>query len=317
MKKSENNMGDTEATNLSWAERHGISNGWLALLWVIAAFVLFQVFGGVIAVVLVVLKASNGSGTIDMQHISTLIGQNMGLVFLSNSIGQILFLALATWFFCRLQANADDRPAFLRLQFFDNTFAMMGLVFLLMLAVQPVIWLLGWLNSLIPFPQVLQSLQMQQMQKIKDYLGGHGHLWIVMVNVAIVPAFCEEILFRGYALRSFQKSWGIITAIILSGVIFGIFHMEPSNFLPLASIGILLAFLTWVTRSIYPAMVAHFVNNGTSVLVGRFYPQTTFASTTASTPPSPYLVLLSILISGFLLYLLFNNVMNPRRDISS
>jgi membrane protease YdiL (CAAX protease family) len=289
----------------NWAEQHGFSQAGLALIWIVAAFILFQIFASLIAIGLVIFKASGTSGGIDPSRITSLIGQHMSLVFAGNSIGEVLFLALATWFFCRLQVSKTNRPSFLRLQFFDDTLRMIGIAFILILVIQPVIWFLGWLNSLIPIPE---SVQLQQVSVIEHYITSNNHLGVMLLNIALVPAFCEEILFRGYALRSFEKSWGIVTAIIVSGIMFGLFHLEAVNFFPLASIGILLAFLAWVTRSIFPAMMAHFVNNGTSVLMGKYYPHMAFS--TAEQMPSPWLLIASILVSGYLIYLLVNDKMH-------
>jgi membrane protease YdiL (CAAX protease family) len=297
----------------NWADRNGISHASLAILWVIAAFILFQFFGGLIAFLLVVIKTSAFSGGIDAQHIMSLTSRHIGLVFFGNSIGQILFLALATWAFCKVQVSPANRRSFLRLQTFDNTPKMIAVAFLLMIAIQPVVWFVGWLNTLIPLPQFMHSLQAHQMGVIKDYLQGKGHLWLVLLNIAVVPAFCEELLFRGYALRSFQKSWGVAAAIIVTGAIFGFFHLEPTNFFPLAGIGILLAYVTWITQSVYPAMVAHFVNNGTSILIAKYYPDTAMSSSTAVQMPPLGLLIAAIIISSFLVYLLFQNKMNPRR----
>jgi membrane protease YdiL (CAAX protease family) len=311
--QTENQAQQKPGVYQNWADRHDISHAALAILWVITAFILFQIFGGIIAFILIFIKSSAFSGGMNAQHILTFTSHNIGLVFFGNSIGQILFLALATWVFCKAQVQPSGRRSFLRLQSFDNTLKMVGIAFLLMIAIQPVIWFVGWLNTLIPVPHFMHSLQVQQMGVIKDYLSGKGHLWLVLLNIAVVPAFCEELLFRGYALRSFQKSWGAVAAMIVTGIIFGIFHLEPLNFLPLAGIGILLAYLTWVTQSIFPAMVAHFVNNGTSVLIAKFYPHATMAATTAEKMPSAGLLILSIIISAFLVYLLVENKMNPKR----
>jgi membrane protease YdiL (CAAX protease family) len=297
----------------NWADRNGVSHASLAVLWVIAAFILFQFFGGLIAFLLIVIKTSAFSGGVDTQQILSLTSRHIGLVFFGNSIGQILFLALATWAFCKVQVSPDKRRSFLRLQSFDNTPKMMAVAFLLMIVIQPVVWFVGWLNTLIPLPHFMHSLQAHQMGVIKDYLQGKGHLWLVLLNIAVVPAFCEELLFRGYALRSFQKSWGVVAAIIVTGVIFGFFHLEPSNFFPLAGIGILLAYVTWITQSIYPAMVAHFVNNGTSILIAKYYPDTAMSSSTAVQMPPLGMFIASIILSSFLVYLLIQNKMNPKR----
>lgn len=288
----------------SWAERNGFSHAGIALLWVLAVFVLFQVFAGLLVFVLVYVRMSGEAGALNMGEAMSMMTQHLDLVFISNTVGQVLFLALGTWVFCRLQASRNNRPAFLRFRFRDNTPAMIGIVTVLMVVVQPFIWFLGWLNSLIPVPELMESMQLQQMQMIESYLTGDGTVWVALLNIGIVPAVCEEILFRGYVLRSFEKSWGIKAAVIVSGVIFGLFHLQLANFLPLATIGILLAFMTWASRSLIPAMVAHFVNNGASVLMGKFYPDTAFSELSPDSMPSLWLVLASMVISAYLIYLL-------------
>lgn len=237
--------------------------------------------------------------------------QKCGASFWGNSAGQLLFLALATWLFCRVHVSRANRASFLRFQTFDNLPKMIGIAFVLILVVQPVVWFVAWLNTLIPMPHFLQSLQTHQMGTIKDYITEKNHLWMTLFNVALIPAFCEEILFRGYALRSFQKSWGPLAAIAVTGVIFGLFHLEPVNFLPLAMIGIILAYITWATRSIFPAMIAHFTNNALGILLAIYYPDTALASTTATKMPPIGLFILSIILSAFLLYLLAKNKMSP------
>jgi membrane protease YdiL (CAAX protease family) len=299
----------------SWAERHGFSHAGIALLWIVTAFFLFQLFANFAGIALVIIR--EGIGLTDItamgaDKLMDMVGQNLDLIFVANSTGQILFLALATWFFCRLQVTAPKRPEFLRLKFRENTPLMIGMVILIILVAQPAIWFLGWLNSLIPVPESMEMMQIQQMEMIQNYLTGDGVVWVALLNIGLVPAVCEEILFRGYVQRSFEKSWGIWAAIIVSGLIFGAYHMQLSNLLPLAAIGILLAVMTWASQSIYPAMVAHLVNNGGSVLLGKYYPETAFAELSPESMPPIWMVFASGLLSAYLIYIMINKQPKPQ-----
>jgi membrane protease YdiL (CAAX protease family) len=308
----------TEPKNINsytpWVKRNGFSHGGMALLWIFAAFILFQFAATVIAVILIVLRAPE---TVDPANALTMLTENLGLVFIGNSTGQILFLALGTWFFCRLHTSKANRREFLRFRFYKNTPVMMGVVIALILVAQPAIWYLGWLNSFIPVPEAMENMQLQQMEMMQTYLTGNGIVLVALFNIGVVPAICEEILFRGYVLRSFEKSWGITTAIIISGLIFGMYHLQIANLLPLTCIGMLLAYMTWITQSIYPAMVAHFANNGASVLFAKYYPESAFAELSAETMPPLLLVLASVVMAGFLIYFMVNNRVitptNPKR----
>lgn len=293
-----------------WVKRNGFSHAGMALLWIVGAFLLFQIFANVLGIILILIRSAGSMENFDAANAMDLVAQNIDLIFVANSSGQILFLGLATWLFCRLHTNRQNRPSFLRFRLYENTPKILGLVFVLMLVVQPVIWFLGWLNSFVPVPETMESMQMQQMEMIQSYLTSDGMVLIALFNIALVPAICEEILFRGYVLRSFEKSWGIRWAIIISGIIFGMFHLQLANVLPLASIGILLAFMTWISQSIYPAMIAHFVNNGASVLVGKYYPETAFSELSPETMPPLWLVAVSVVVSGYLIYLLLKDRIN-------
>jgi membrane protease YdiL (CAAX protease family) len=84
-------------------------------------------------------------------------------------------------------------------------------------------------------------------------------LWLVFV-VAVTPAVCEEIFFRGIVQRSFERIMGWKSAILI-GVIFGLFHMQPLGLVTLSILGMLFGYFFFRSRSLYPAMAAHFANN--------------------------------------------------------
>ncbi|MGD2111151.1 MAG: ABC transporter permease subunit/CPBP intramembrane protease [Phycisphaerae bacterium] len=87
----------------------------------------------------------------------------------------------------------------------------------------------------------------------------------VIVLIALVPALCEELLFRGFLLSSLSTSARKWTAIIASALIFGVFHFFVFKLLVTTALGILLAYLCWQSRSIIPGIVAHFLHNALSV----------------------------------------------------
>lgn len=287
----------------SWAERNGFSDWALALFWIIAAFFLFQFTASIVALVLVVIQEGVSSNPTEMMKRLT---DNLDLLFVGNSTGQILFLGLTTWFFTRLHSSKKERPQFLRFKMQSDTLQKAAVTVFLIIAVQPLIWFLSWLNALIPVPELFSNMQTTQMEMIENYLRGDHFILLTLFHVAIVPAICEETLYRGYVMRAFEKSWGIWPAIIVSGLLFGMYHVQLSNLIPLATLGMLFAYITWVTKSIYPAIVAHFVNNGGSVLLGTYYPDSAFAEITPEAMPPLWAVILSLLITAYIVYWMYN-----------
>ncbi|MBS2040136.1 CPBP family intramembrane metalloprotease [bacterium] len=89
--------------------------------------------------------------------------------------------------------------------------------------------------------------------------------------VAVCPAICEEIAFRGGLLHALQQpldkirpSW---RTCLMVGVAFGVFHFTLQRILPTAVIGILLTYVALATDSIWPCMLLHLVNNALAVLL--------------------------------------------------
>jgi len=133
--------------------------------------------------------------------------------------------------------------------------------------------------------------------------------------MAVTPAICEELIFRGYAQRQFERSVSPAMAIVLSGVLFSLYHLRLSQFLPLAAIGIYLAYLTWRTGSLWPAILAHFANNGVIVVVSQFdAPADTASATVAQGMTMPwYSVVLGLVAFSAVIYLLEASSRPPKQ----
>lgn len=84
--------------------------------------------------------------------------------------------------------------------------------------------------------------------------------------LALVPAISEELMFRGFALSGLQSGMGKLGAIIFTALAFGLAHYSPHRLLTTALLGLVLATLVVQHRSIFPAMIVHFMHNGLSLL---------------------------------------------------
>jgi sodium transport system permease protein len=82
-----------------------------------------------------------------------------------------------------------------------------------------------------------------------------------LLLIALTPAICEEVLFRGVILRGLATRMAPSAAIVITGLLFGIFHLDVHRLLPTALLGILLSWLAFQSGSLVPSMVAHFLNN--------------------------------------------------------
>lgn len=293
----------------SWAHRNGFSDAGLSLIWLLLAFILFQVTAGVVAAVLVLMSVPSvvdaAAGSVDTDVASELIArmtERLDLVFIGNSAGQILFLGLATFLLVRLHTEPElPRRGYMRLGTDGRTPLFLASTAVLFIIVQPTIWLLGYLNAQIPLPELFTDLQKSQYEMIEGFLRKEGTLAMALFNIALVPSVCEELLFRGYLFRSFERTFKTTAAIVLSGLLFGLFHLQIANLLPLATLGVLLAFVTWVSNSLWPAILAHLINNAGGVLLAKFFPDTLFSEFAAESMPPILLVVASIALTLLLM----------------
>ncbi len=93
-----------------------------------------------------------------------------------------------------------------------------------------------------------------------------------LLVIALAPAVCEEMLFRGMILHSLKTRYRAVSAIAITSVLFGFYHMSLVKFVPTGLLGLVLCYVVWRTGSIYPAMLMHFLNNAYSVMVS-YYPE--------------------------------------------
>lgn len=94
-------------------------------------------------------------------------------------------------------------------------------------------------------------------------------VWLLFVNIiftAVLPAIGEEVSHRGMLLRS-MKGFGFWKSILISGLLFGLLHLNIEQFFYATIIGIFLGFITSICGSIWPAVIIHFMNNALSVFL--------------------------------------------------
>lgn len=293
---------------LPFVEKNGFPHWLVALIWIFVALISFNIIGALVSGFAALLLVDDLS---DPQAVLTALTENVDILFIGNSTGQILVMALGTLLIVRLSALKGQRRKFLRMQTSKNVWVVSVLAVVLTVAVFPTVTFLGWLNSFFPAPQALLEMQDSMMEMITKFLSSDNVLLLGLFHIGVVPAICEEIMYRGYIQRSLEKSAGIWAAIIISGFIFGAYHLQINNILPLAFLGIILAYVTYISDSIIPAILAHFANNGGQVIATSFYPDMLEQTITPETEMPWRLIIISIIVSSALIYLLYRLKLNP------
>ncbi|MGN0807453.1 MAG: type II CAAX prenyl endopeptidase Rce1 family protein [Candidatus Coproplasma sp.] len=79
--------------------------------------------------------------------------------------------------------------------------------------------------------------------------------------IAVLPAVCEELLFRGVILNNIEGQVGSVRAVFLVGFLFSLYHGSVEQTIYQFICGCLFALLAIRSRSITPVVLIHFINN--------------------------------------------------------
>jgi membrane protease YdiL (CAAX protease family) len=108
------------------------------------------------------------------------------------------------------------------------------------------------LVSLIPMPEFVYRLFFEKLTEKSIFTWG---------LVVIIGPVLEEVLFRGLILDGFLKRYSARKAIVWSSIFFGIYHLNPWQFISAFCLGLLLGWVFVKTRSLVSAIFIHFSVN--------------------------------------------------------
>ena len=154
------------------------------------------------------------------------------------------------------------------------------LTIILAFAILPVMNYTGFLNSKMALPSWLSGVESWIREKedsasgIIDLLIISQGMFMLVVNVlilAVIPAFSEELMFRGIVQRLLCRTLKSNHAgIIVASVIFSSVHFQFYGFIPRFMLGLSFGYLFFWTRNIWYPVVAHFVYNAIPVVMYYF-----------------------------------------------
>lgn len=94
-----------------------------------------------------------------------------------------------------------------------------------------------------------------------------GELAVALLCAALIPAVCEELLFRGVLLHYLERKTGKKRAVVISGLAFALLHFSFHGFAALAVIGLFLSSLTIKYRNLWLAIIFHFMYNALVIVM--------------------------------------------------
>lgn len=191
-----------------------------------------------------------------------------------QGISSLLIFLLPAWIYSVIciegspLRNLGFKPA--------EKFSMYWLAVVCILVAFPMVFWLGELNQMIPMPGWMEKIERDAGKQMEAFLKTRNTLdvFINVFVIALLPAFCEEICFRGALQRIIiqisKKPW---VGIVITGILFSALHFQFEGFIPRMFLGIVLGALYWFSGSLWPSIFAHFVNNAVQVVAVSSSPE--------------------------------------------
>jgi len=292
------------AGELSFVDRRGIHPLLYAFASLIFIFLFYQIGGGVLTFLVTGATSITRENVWSMRWL-TLIGQ---LCFIL-----IPTVLLARLFTTKLKNIFPFRIPGLR----ESTLALIALI-----SLQRVFEVYMYFQERIPMPQILRDITeplkklFEELTKVLLHVETPLELLAVVVVVAVVPAIVEEMLFRGLIQKIFERLMSPVVSAVLAGTIFGLFHVNPFEIVPLVGLGVFFGLLRYRSQSLLVPMTAHFFNNLMAVLASFYGLQDDNLIEAAQTTSSTAVMLFELLGFGLLFFFTFVLYLRLTHDIA-
>jgi sodium transport system permease protein len=181
-------------------------------------------------------------------------------------------LAVTLWIFVLLPPlifahwrKIDFKSAFALHKF--PLWTIVGSLLMVLGAIPMVIAFSDWFNHNIFSGWSQYSQQIEQFFSQQHLQFNSAVLFLLL---AVSPGICEEFLFRGFVQTAFMQRMRPWMAIFASSLIFAAFHFSIYRLVPTALLGIMIGWICYRSRSLYPAIFTHIAYNGLILLASHY-----------------------------------------------
>jgi membrane protease YdiL (CAAX protease family) len=232
--------------------------------------------------------------------------------------GQLCFILLPTILLTRLLTTRLPEVFPFRIPGLrESTLALLALF-----SLQRVFEAYMFFQERVPMPEILREViepikkMFEELTTVLLRVDSPIELLVVILVVAVVPAVVEELLFRGFIQKIFERLMSPVVSAVLAGTIFGLFHMNPFEIIPLVGLGVFFGLLRYRSQSLFVPIAAHFFNNLMAVLASFYGLQDDNLLTAAQTTTGVPLMIFELFGFALLFFLTFVLYLRLTHDIS-
>ncbi len=122
----------------------------------------------------------------------------------------------------------------------------------------------SWVTAIYPISETAVAA----MKPFTDQIASAPWLYVVLL-MAVLPAICEELAYRGFMFGGLIRESTPLRAILVTSVIFGISHGVLQQSITATCMGMILGWIAFRTGSVLPGMLIHVTSNALSVSLSR------------------------------------------------
>ena len=265
----------------------------------IGVFILYQFVGSIITLAIFGL---------DIEH------ADVNLMRMMTIAGQILFILLPALILAKFVHFDVTRALRVRLPAFKETAAFVFGLILLTPLLQNYVFLQnkiieaaaehsGFVESIKGGLDKLDGLLESTFVNLLSANNAFETVLVIVV-IAVTPAICEEVFFRGYVQKSFEIKWTPFKSILVTSIFFGLYHFNPYGLPALIALGFFFGYAVYKSNSIVVPIVLHFINNFIAAVAYFIYgSEDIIATTTEGESLEMSLISFVILLFLFLGYM--------------
>jgi hypothetical protein len=248
-----------------WLERQQFGPGITILAGLVLGFLAFQ--GVSMVVLLGAIAVGDGFQSLVGMDPGTLVETYASEFLVANTVGQFVGLLGFGWLLAKFHTSEPAKMLRVR----GTSLRLAGLSVLGLVALFPLVQWVGTLMEGLPWPESIRNFEQVQMDLLEQVLATDLGFFFTLFTMAVTPALCEELFFRGYIQRQSERlfrTW--LPAVFFTGIVFGLYHMRLTQAVPLSMLGIYMAYVVWVSGSLVPGILVHLLNNGFAVSLGAY-----------------------------------------------
>jgi len=234
---------------------------------------------------------------------------------IAQGLASLVGLVLIPAFYLKNFEGRSTRRLFINFPSGLTILLLFGVVITLAIAISPVA---DW-NSSIEIPgslgQFLREFEDQAAVLVKAFVANltPATFLLVFVVIAVIPAWGEELVFRGLIQNEFVRAFrNPHVGIWLTAAFFSAFHLQFFGFFPRLFIGVVLGYVYYWSGNLWVPVTLHFLNNGLQITAIYLMQLKVHNFDVESTESAPfYLVAISLPALTFLLYYFKKHFTSP------